>query len=154
MLWAIVFLNNTKEGTLSQENCTYFILNKHTGNNKDDYPMFNKQQTDSLSPSSLKTQFFKLGCFFPPIESRRQALCSSPHSLPELRHFLIIARCALEAWRDARTLAHCEHLTSDLRKWWKINGCRCAHPAVDRCSLYTPFRIPQCVWLRDDEYSG
>ena len=42
-----------------------FVLNKHTGNNKDDYPMFNKQQTDSLSPSSLKIQFFKLEVFFP-----------------------------------------------------------------------------------------
>ena len=41
---------------------TFFlsVLNKHTGNNKDDYPMFNTQQTDSLSPSSLKIQFFKV----------------------------------------------------------------------------------------------
>ena len=38
---------------------TFFlsVLNKHTGNNKDDYPMFNTQQTDSLSPSSLKYSF-------------------------------------------------------------------------------------------------
>lgn len=54
MLWAITSKNNTKEGAFKQENRAYFIPNKHIGNNKDDYPMFNNQQADSLFPSSLK----------------------------------------------------------------------------------------------------
>lgn len=160
MLWTITFRNNTKEGALKQENHAYFILNKHIGNNKDDYPMFNMQEAGSLSPSSLEMQSFKREGFVLFFFSNWKWDVGFPHfpdSRLEPHHFLLIARSVSEAWnpwkRDARTLAHCEHLTSDLRKWWKINGCRCAHPAVDRCSLYTPFRIPWCVWLQDDEHN-
>lgn len=153
MSWAIPFRHNANEGILKWENHAYFILHRHIRNNN--HPMFNRQQDDPLLPPSLKMQAFKtVCCFFFSIE----ALHNSTRSPPELRHFLLIARSASEAWnpweRDARTLAHCEHLTSDSGKWWKINGCRCARAAVDRCSLYTPFRIPWCVWLQDDKYNG
>lgn len=53
--------NNTKEGVSSKK--IMLILNNYTGNNKDTFPKFNKQQVDSLFPSSLKAQSLKIFIF-------------------------------------------------------------------------------------------
>lgn len=39
MSWAITFRNHAKDRALKQENHAFLILNKHKGNNKDDYPV-------------------------------------------------------------------------------------------------------------------